>query len=217
MTKDILENCKISPRKSQLFLSLIVASEELTNRYKNHFGKSSYSVLFFQFAGSNNTANDSPTAGSPSTVVFPRNPQATSSFSLSLLNRRPWNVESLDSVNNSPLALVQSVARATDQMNRAMQEKEQRELDRVQLRMHQNRRETEIRMRRNREMRERERREIRRSSGWRDWQEAVPGPWSSCSLDEVINMSLFCLCPFKKTINPLSLPCSGKVAPGSSD
>lgn len=62
----------------------------------------------------------------------------------------------------------------------------------------QDRRETEIRMRRNREMRERERREIRRFSGWRDWKEAVPGPWCPCSLDEVINMLLFCVCPLKK-------------------
>ncbi|PFX26586.1 THAP domain-containing protein 11 [Stylophora pistillata] len=160
--------------------------QELLSRNQNGSHHDHVTMMGAEFAGSNNTANVSPAAGSPSTVVFPTNPQATSSFASSLLSRRPWNVESLDSTNNSPLALVQGVARATDQMNRVMQEKEQRELDRVQLRMDQNRRETEIRMRRNREMRERERREIRRSSGWRDWQEAVPGPWCSCSLDEFV-------------------------------
>ncbi|PFX11148.1 hypothetical protein AWC38_SpisGene25339, partial [Stylophora pistillata] len=97
-----------------------------------------------------------------------------------------WNAESLEFTNNSPLALVQEVARATIQMNRVMQEREQRELERAQLQMDQERRETEIRMRRNREMRERERREIRRSSGWRDWQKAVPEPWCSCSPDEFV-------------------------------
>ena len=70
-----------------------------------------------------------------------------------------------------------------------MREREQWELERVQLRMDQDRREKEIRIRGNREMRERERREIRRSGAWREWQGAVPGPWCSCSLDEVTNMS----------------------------
>ena len=82
----------------------------------------------------------------------------------------------MEFINNSPLALVQGVARATDQINRIMQEREQWELERVQLRFDQDRRETEIRIVRNREMRERERREIGRTSGWREWQEAVPGP-----------------------------------------
>ena len=76
------------------------------------------------------------------------------------------------------------------QMNRGMGEREQRELEREQLQTDQDRRETEIRMRRKREMIERERREIRRSRGWREWQEAVPGPWCSCRLDEVINFNL---------------------------
>ena len=81
--------------------------------------------------------------------------------------------------------MVQGVARASVQMNRGMQEREERELEREQLQRDQERRETEIRMRRNREMIGRERREIRRSSGWKEWQEAVPGPWCSCRLDEV--------------------------------
>ncbi|PFX11091.1 hypothetical protein AWC38_SpisGene25438, partial [Stylophora pistillata] len=99
-----------------------------------------------------------------------------------------WNVESLEFTNNSPLALVQGVARATIQMNRVMREREQRELGRVQLQMDQDRRETEIKIRRNNEMRERERRVIRRSSGRRDWHDEVPEPWCLCSLDEVTNM-----------------------------
>ena len=41
------------------------------------------------------------------------NHQASNFFALSALNIRPWNVESLESTNNSPLALVQGVARAT--------------------------------------------------------------------------------------------------------
>ena len=97
------------------------------------------------------------------------NPQASNLFALSALNIRPWNVESLESTKNSPLALEQGVARATVQMNRRMREREQRELEREQLQTNQDRRETEIRMRRNREMIERERREIRRSM--REWQE----------------------------------------------
>ena len=106
-------------------------------------------------------------------------------FALSPLNIGPWNVESLESTNNSRLALVQGVARATVQMNRRMREREERELEREQLQRDQERRETEIRMRRNREMIGRERREIRGSRGWKEWQEAVPGPWCSCRLDEV--------------------------------
>ena len=97
--------------------------------------------------------------------------QASNLLALSPLNIiiRPWNAESLESTNNSPLALEQGVARAKVQMNRRMREREQRELEREQLQTNQDRRETEIRMRRNREMIERERREIRRSSGWREW------------------------------------------------
>ena len=102
-------------------------------------------------------------------------------------------MESLESTNNSPLALVQGVARATVQMNRGMGEREQRELEREQLQTDQDRRETQIRMRRNKEMIERERREIRRSGGRREWQEAVLGSWCSCRLDEVIN--IFCFFP----------------------
>ena len=67
---------------------------------------------------------------------------------------------------------MQGVARATIQMNRRMREREQCELEREQLQTNQGRRETDIRMRRNREMIERERREMRRSSEWREWQEA---------------------------------------------
>ena len=56
-----------------------------------------------------------------------------------------------------------------------MREREQRELEPEQFQTDQDRREGEIRIRRNIEMIERERREIRRSNGWREWQEAVPG------------------------------------------
>ena len=157
------------------------------------FWKLSYFVSFLQIAGSNNTATDSSAAGSPSAEVFPTNSQALTLFPFPPLNIRPWNVESLESTNNSPLALVQGVARATVQMNRGMGEREQRELEREQLQTDQDRRETQIRMRRNKEMIERERREIRRSRGRREWQEAVPGPWCSCRLDEVIN--IFCFFP----------------------
>ena len=93
-------------------------------------------------------------------------------FALSALNLRSWNVESLESTNNSHLALEQGVAGEKVQMNRRMREREQRELEREQLQTNQDRNEREIRMRRNREMIERERREVRRSSGWREWQEA---------------------------------------------
>ena len=67
---------------------------------------------------------------------------------------------------------MQGVARATIQMNRRMRERKQCELEREQLQTNQDRREREIRMKRNREMIDRERREIRRFSGWREWQEA---------------------------------------------
>ena len=131
---------------------------------------------------------DSSATGSPSPEVFLTNSQASNLLALSSLNIiiRPWNAESLESTNNSPLALEQGVARAKVQMNRRMREREQRELKREQqLQTEQDRRETEIRMRRNREMIERERREIRRSSGWREWQEAVPGHWCSCRPSKV--------------------------------
>ena len=121
---------------------------------------------------SNNIATDSSAAGSPSAEVFTTNSHASTIFALSPLNIRPWNVESLESTNNSHLALMQGVARATAQMNRRMWEREQRKLEREQLQTNQDRREREIRMRRNREMTERERREMRRSGGWREWQEA---------------------------------------------
>ena len=98
------------------------------------------------------------------------NHQASNFFALSALNIRPWNVESLESTNNSPLALVQGVARATVQMNRRMRERELLDLEREQLQTNQDRREREIRMCRNREMIERERREMRRPG--REWQEA---------------------------------------------
>lgn len=139
-----------------------------------------------EIAGSNNIATDSSAAGSPSDEVFLTNSQASNLSALSPLNIGPWNVESLESTNNSRLAFVQGVARATVQMNRGMREREERELEREQLQRDQERRETEIRMRRNREMIERERREIRRSRGWKEWQEAVPGPWCSCRLDEFV-------------------------------
>ena len=158
------------------------------------FWKLSYFVSFLQIAGSNNTATDSSAAGSPSAEVFPTNSQALTLFPFPPLNIRPWNVESLESTNNSPLALVQGVARATVQMNRGMGEREQRELEREQLQTDQDRRETQIRMRRNKEMIERERREIRRSRGRREWQEAVLGSWCSCRLDEVINIFFFFPC-----------------------
>ena len=127
-------------------------------RSKNmHFWKQSYFVLFLQIVGSNNTAIDSSAASFSSAEVFPTNSQASISFKLSSLNIRPWNVESLESTNNSHLALMQGVARATVQMNRRMREREQRELKREQLQTNQDRREREIRMRRNWEMVERER------------------------------------------------------------
>ena len=78
---------------------------------------------------------------------------------MSALNIRPWNIESLESTINSPLALEQGVARAKAQMNRRMRERQQRELEREELQTDQDRRETEIRMRRNRDMIERERKE----------------------------------------------------------
>ena len=84
-------------------------------------------------------------------------------------------------------------------MNRGMREREQRELEREQLQRDQDRREREIRMRQNREVIERERREMRRSSGWREWQEAIPGPWCSCHLEEVTNMFFFSFFPSKLT------------------
>ena len=84
-------------------------------------------------------------------------------------------------------------------MNRGMQEREQRGLEREQLQRDQERREREIRMRQNREMIERERRGVRRSSGWREWQEAIPGPWCSCHLEEVTNMFFFSFFPSKLT------------------
>ena len=121
---------------------------------------------------SSNTAIDSSAAGFPSAEIFPTNTQASALFALSALNLRPWNVESLESTNNSHLALEQGVARAKVQMNRRMREREQRELEREELQTNQDRNEREIRMRRNGEMIERERREVRRSSGWREWQEA---------------------------------------------
>ena len=149
--------------------------------YNKHFLKLSYFVSFLQIAGLNNTAIDWPACSSSSG------------------NIRPWNVESLESTNNSPLALVQGVARATVQINRGMREREQRELEREQLQRDQDRREREIRMRQNREVIERERREMRRSSGWREWQEAIPGPWCSCHLEEVTNMFFFSFFPSKLT------------------
>ena len=142
----------------------------ITCSKNKHFWKQSYFVLFLQIVGSNNTAIDSSAAGFSSAEVFPTNSQASTSFKLPLLNIRPWNVESLESTNNSHLALMQGVARATVKMNRRMRKREQRELEREQLQTNQDRKEREIRMRRNWEMIERERREIRRSR--REWQEA---------------------------------------------
>ena len=144
----------------------------ITFSKNRHFWKQSYFVLFLQIVGSNNTAIDSSAVGFYSAEVFPTNSQASTSFKLSSLNIRPWNVESLESTNNSHLALMQGVARATIQMNRRMRERKQCELEREQLQTNQDRREREIRMKRNREMIDRERREISRFSGWREWQEA---------------------------------------------
>ena len=79
---------------------------------------------------SNNTATDTFLDGSPSAEVFPTNSQASTLLVLSALKIRPWNVESLESTNNSPLALEQGVARATVQINRGRREREQRELGR---------------------------------------------------------------------------------------
>ena len=107
---------------------------------------------------------------------------------------------------------MQGVARATVQMNRGMREREQRELEREQLQRDQDRREREIRMRQNREVIERERREMRRSSGWREWQEAIPGPWCSCHLEEVTNMFFFSFFPSKLTSKLSFLaPARGKL------
>ena len=98
---------------------------------------------------------------------------------------------------------MQGVARATVQMNRRMQEREQRELEREQLQRDQERR---------REVIERERREMRRSSGWREWQEAIPGPWCSCHLEEVTNMFFFSFFPSKLTSKLSFLaPARGKL------
>ena len=58
-------------------------------------------------------------------------------------------MESLESTNNSHLALMQGVTRATVQINRRMREREQREVEREQLQREQERREREIRMRKN--------------------------------------------------------------------
>ena len=122
----------------------------ITCSKNKHFWKQSYFVLFLQIVGSNNTAIDSSAAGFYSAEVFPTNSQASTSFKLSSLNIRPWNVESLESTNNSHLALMQGVARATIQMNRRMRERKQCELEREQLQTNQDRRETEIRMARGR-------------------------------------------------------------------
>ena len=158
------------------------------------YPKQSYFVSFIQIAGSNNIVSDLSAAGSYSGHI------------------RPCNVESLESTNNSPFALVQGVARSTVQMNRGMREREQRELEREQLQRDQDRREREIRMRQNREVIERERREMRRSSGWREWQEAIPGPWCSCHLEEVTNMFLFSFFPSKLTSKLSFLaPARGKL------
>ena len=127
--------------------------------HNKHFCKLSYFVSFLLIVGSNNTAIDSSATGFPSAKVFPTNTQASTLFALSALNIRPWNIESLESTNNSPLALEQGVARAKVQMNRRMRERQQRELEREELQTDQDRREREIRMRRSRDMIERERKE----------------------------------------------------------
>ncbi|PFX21103.1 hypothetical protein AWC38_SpisGene14428 [Stylophora pistillata] len=103
--------------------------QELLSRSQNGSRQDQISEMGSEIGGSNNIATDSPATGSPPTVVFPTNSQAASLFALSLLNIRPWNVESLESSNNSPLALVQGVATATVQMNRVMHQREQRELE----------------------------------------------------------------------------------------
>ncbi|XP_027048207.1 uncharacterized protein LOC113675809 [Pocillopora damicornis] len=145
-----------------------ILRSDLLSRNQNGSRPDQGTWLGAQIAGSNNIVSDLSAAGSYSGHI------------------RPCNVESLESTNNSPFALVQGVARATVQMNRGMREREQRELEREQLQRDQDRREREIRMRQNREVIERERREMRRSSGWREWQEAIPGPWCSCHLEEFV-------------------------------
>ena len=76
----------------------------ITCSKNKHFWKQSHFILFLQIVGSNNTAIDSSAAGFYSAEVFPTNSQASTSFKLSSLNIRPWNVESLESTNNSHLA-----------------------------------------------------------------------------------------------------------------
>lgn len=117
---------------------------ELLSRNQNGFRHGQDSGMGTEIAMSNNTATDTILDGSPSAEVFPRNSQASTLLVLSALNIRPWNVESLESTNNSPLALEQGVARATVQINRGRREREQRELEREQLQTNQDRESQEV-------------------------------------------------------------------------
>ncbi|CAH3155811.1 unnamed protein product [Pocillopora meandrina] len=112
---------------------------ELISRNQNGLRHDQDTGVGAEIVGSSNTAIDSSAAGFPSAEVFPTNTQASALFALSALNLRPWNVESLESTNNSHLALEQGVARAKVQMNRRMREREQRELEREQLQTNQDR------------------------------------------------------------------------------
>ncbi|XP_066028029.1 uncharacterized protein [Pocillopora verrucosa] len=159
-----------------------ILRSDLLSRNQNGSRPDQGTGMGVEIAGLINTAIDSSAAGSY------------------LGNIRPYNVESLESTNNSPLALVQGVARATVQMNRSVRFREQRELEQEELQRDQERRETEIRMRRNREMMARERREIRRSSGQREWQEAIPGPWCLFHLEEFVGDTICRRCDRQRSL-----------------
>ena len=98
-------------------------------------------------------------------------------------------VDSVESTNNSPLALVQGVTRATALMHRAMEERAEQERFRREM----NRREKEIREQRARERIERKAREMAEANKWPSQQEAIPGP--ECSLNETV--SSFCFQIFR--------------------
>lgn len=112
---------------------------------------------------------------------------------------RPYVVESVESTNNSHLALKQGVARATVRMHRVMVERTDREREWEQPRREIDRKESEIRERRTRERIEREKEEIRRAGSWRQQQEAVPGPWCACRNYKVTKIRqqgcIFCIYP----------------------
>ena len=80
-------------------------------------------------------------------------------------------VESLGSTNNSPLAEMQGIARATARLHRMMQERAEQE----QLLREMRRRDKEVREQRTREKMEREARDIVLASSWPQQQEAISG------------------------------------------